>query len=131
MEKTHKHSSEYIGSFSKNPHVAQCYTCWMNNYRLSRESRGCTSENKTELIVGIDDQFSQEWYKKSAMLNEPAKTEYFWDGEKETQKYSEELFFCINCQKEWEYAESPYDSYEEWSEACASQPQPFKTVVHC
>lgn len=93
MEKLFKHSEDYIGSFSSNPHVAQCYQCWMANI------------DEKEII--------QEWYQKKTMDYNPSEKQTFQDGHTEIQ---ESLFFCAEHVESWKHAPSQYDSYEEWGE---------------
>jgi len=92
MEKQYKHSDDYIGSFSANPHVAQCWTCWLNN---------CN--------IGKDEEILQEWHQKKSMERKPIEKEFFNNG---TTKIIEEMFFCQPCQDSWG-EEDEECSYEE------------------
>ncbi len=117
MEKSYKHSNDYIGSFSENPHVAQCYTCWLSNYSISNASNGCTSENRNQVIKEINEEFLQEWHQKKSMERKPIEKEFFNDG---STKIIEEMFFCQPCQDSWGDDDEEC-SYEELGQIHQSQ----------
>jgi hypothetical protein len=89
MEKQFKHSNDYIGSFSDNPHIAQCYQCWLANI------------DEKEII--------QEWFQKKTMQCDPSEKHTFQDG---STKIQEEMFFCKAHVESWKDAEN---GYEGWS----------------
>ncbi len=64
---------DYIGSFSKNPHVAQCFTCWLHDNE-------------------------KQWYQKKTMEYSPSEKHTFQDG---STKIEQAMFFCQPCQDSW------------------------------
>ncbi len=111
MTKPYKHSEDYIGSFSGNPFVVQCFQCWGNNYTTLRCNKhpDCTEPREIE----------QEWYQKKNIGDHlPAQKETFADGRIET---NEEMWWCKSCVESWENAYEGYD-YEEWSAMQSEKP---------
>lgn len=114
MEKQNKHSNDYIGSFSENPHVAQCWTCWLAN---------CN--------IGKDESFQKEWHQKKTMERKPIEKEFYNDG---GTKIVEEMFFCQPCQDSWGEDDSSDDcTYEELGHIHSVQIQentrPYKVEI--
>tara|TARA_R110002020_G_scaffold351340_2_gene564583 strand:+ start:526 stop:1032 length:507 start_codon:yes stop_codon:yes gene_type:complete len=122
-----KHSDDYIGTFSKNVHIAQCINCWWHNGDLLRRIAIVKEEGKEWNSTYESQDLSQEWYQRKNSVYIPSQVDTCENGY-ETKTPSR--WVCKECSEGDDY---DYDGdYEAWSyaEEHIDTPTGISRIVH-
>ena len=108
-----KHSENYVGTFSKNVHVAQCFNCHSYNRQLLASKNylaECMKEKNMKVadlptwnLRTYNEALSQEWYQRKNMIHYSAESGETFDDK--------DMFFCKECDESLKLAEvcdNPY-----------------------
>lgn len=121
-----KHTENYVGTFSKNVHVAQCWNCHLVNSDLLRRIKKVKDDGK-EWDFSESQELSQEWYQRKNMVYIPSQEDRCENG---FTKFSSDLWICKECSEidGYDY-EGDYDA---WSESFATidTPTGSSIIIH-
>lgn len=91
MQKTVKHTENYVGTFPQNAHVAQCQNCHYVNSDILERKKYC---EENSMKWDNSEQLSQEWYQRKTMTHISGQKMICENG---YTKISQSFWICQEC----------------------------------
>lgn len=127
MQKTVKHTENYVGTFPQNAHVAQCQNCHYDNSDLLKRIRIVEGRGDKWNFDEESQELAQEWYQRKNMEYVPSKKVTCENGCKVVY---ESFWICKKC---CELEDEGYDGdYESWAYSTEKAQTPLgeSEVIH-